>query len=85
MNKIEFTGKSLRSAEDLERLINEAKFEIEYYEKDYKKAQDKLYIRQIALESLLKEQSALLESEYEEMDKKTLSWLGEDIKEKNNV
>ncbi len=65
MNKIEFTGKSLRSAEDLERLINEAKFEIEYYEKDYKKAQDKLYIRQIALESLLKEQSVLLESEYE--------------------
>ena len=28
MNKIEFTGKSLRSAEDLERLINEAKFGI---------------------------------------------------------
>ena len=31
MNKIEFTGESLRSAEDLERLIKEAKFEVEYY------------------------------------------------------
>ena len=62
MNKIGFTGESLRSAEDLERLIKEAKFEVSYYEKDVIKAQDKFYIRQIALNVLLKEQSALLES-----------------------
>ena len=43
MEGIEFTGKSLRSAEDLERLIKEAKFEVSYYEKDVKKAQDKVY------------------------------------------
>ena len=61
MNKIEFTGESLRSAEDLERLIKEAKFEVSYYEKDVKKAQDKVYLRQLALDSLINEQSALLE------------------------
>ncbi len=60
MNKIEFTGESLRSAEDLERLIKEAKFEVEYYQKDLKKAQDKIYIRQIALDALLKEESELI-------------------------
>ena len=65
MEGIEFTGKSLRSAEDLERLIKEAKFEVSYYEKDVKKAQDKVYLRQLALDSLIKEQSDLLESEYE--------------------
>tara|TARA_R110001592_G_scaffold127484_1_gene339303 strand:+ start:76 stop:300 length:225 start_codon:yes stop_codon:yes gene_type:complete len=65
MEGIEFTGKSLRSAEDLERLIKEAKFEVGYYEKDVKKAQDKVYLRQLALDSLIKEQSDLLESEYE--------------------
>ena len=60
MTEIEFTGKSLRSAEDLERLIKEAKFEVSYYEKDVKKAQDKVYLRQLALDSLINEQSALL-------------------------
>jgi len=60
MNKIEFTGKSLRSAEDLKRLIKEAKFEVSYYEKDLEKAQDKIYIRQIALDALLKEESELI-------------------------
>ena len=65
MTEINFTGKSLRSPEDLERLIKEAKFEVSYYEKDVKKAQDKVYLRQLALDSLINEQSALLESEYE--------------------
>ena len=60
MKEIEFTGKSLRSAEDLERLIKEAKFEVSYYEKDVKKAQDKVYLRQLALDSL--------ELEYEMLD-----------------
>tara|TARA_R110001583_G_scaffold125885_3_gene277418 strand:+ start:533 stop:766 length:234 start_codon:yes stop_codon:yes gene_type:complete len=62
---IEFTGESLRSAEDLERLIKEAKFEVSYYEKDLKKAQDKIYLRQLSLDALINEQSALLETEYE--------------------
>ena len=60
MTELEFTGKSLRSEKDLERLIKEAKFEVSYYEKDVIKAQDKLYIRQIALEAL--------ELEYEVLD-----------------
>jgi len=51
-NTIEFTGKSLRSAEDLERLIKDAKWQVDYYTKDVEKAQDNLYIRQLALECL---------------------------------
>lgn len=57
MTELEFTGKSLRSEEDLERLIKEAKFEVSYYEKDVIKAQDKLYIRKIALDALINEKS----------------------------
>jgi len=57
MTELEFTGKSLRSEKDLERLIKEAKFEVSYYEKDVIKAQDKLYIRQIALDALINEKS----------------------------
>jgi len=49
---IEFTGKSLRSKEDLERLIKDAQWQVEYYQKDVQKAQDNLYIRQLALECL---------------------------------
>ena len=52
MNKIEFTGESLRSAEDLERLIKDAKWQVDYYTKDVQKAQDNLYIRKLALDSL---------------------------------
>jgi len=51
-NTIQFTGKSLRSKEDLERLIKDAQWQVEYYEKDVQKAQDNLYIRQLALECL---------------------------------
>jgi len=47
-----FTGKSLRSKEDLERLIKDAQWQVEYYQKDVQKAQDNLYIRQLALECL---------------------------------
>tara|TARA_R100001443_G_scaffold117316_1_gene141260 strand:+ start:823 stop:1026 length:204 start_codon:yes stop_codon:yes gene_type:complete len=51
-NTIQFTGKSLRSKEDLERLITDAKWQVDYYSKDVQKAQDNLYIRQLALECL---------------------------------
>ena len=51
-NTLEFTGKSLRSKEDLERLIKDAQWQVEYYTKDVQKAQDNLYIRQLALECL---------------------------------
>ena len=51
-NTLEFTGKSLRSKDDLERLIKDAQWQVEYYEKDVQKAQDNLYIRQLALECL---------------------------------
>lgn len=57
---IQFTGKSLRSAEDLERLIKDAEWQVDYYSKDVQKAQDNLYIRQIALDAL--------ELEYEMLD-----------------
>jgi hypothetical protein len=30
-NTIQFTGKSLRSKEDLERLIKDAKWQVDYY------------------------------------------------------
>jgi hypothetical protein len=67
-NTIQFTGKSLRSAEDLERLIKDAKWQVDYYTKDVQKAQDNLYIRQLALDALINEQSALLESEHERIN-----------------
>ena len=51
-NTIHFTGKSLRSKEDLERLIKDAQWQVDYYTKDVQKAQDNLYIRQLALECL---------------------------------
>jgi len=51
-NSIQFTGKSLRSKDDLERLIKDAQWQVEYYQKDVQKAQDNLYIRQLALECL---------------------------------
>jgi len=51
-NTLEFTGKSLRSKDDLERLIKDAQWQVEYYQKDVQKAQDNLYIRQLALECL---------------------------------
>ena len=57
MTELEFTGKSLRSEEDLERLIKEVKFEVGYYKKDFEKAKDKVYIRQIALDALINEKS----------------------------
>jgi len=52
MNTIQFTGKSFRSQEDLERLIKEAKWQVDYYQKQVQKAQDDLYVRQLALECL---------------------------------
>tara|TARA_R110002012_G_scaffold7779_2_gene36054 strand:- start:920 stop:1123 length:204 start_codon:yes stop_codon:yes gene_type:complete len=51
-NTIQFTGKSLRSKEDLERMITDAKWQVDYYKKDVQKAQDNLYTRQLALECL---------------------------------
>tara|TARA_R110000744_G_scaffold270372_2_gene383547 strand:- start:567 stop:764 length:198 start_codon:yes stop_codon:yes gene_type:complete len=52
MNTIEFTGKSFRSQEDLERLIKEAKWQVDYYQKQVQKAQDDLYTRQLSLSCL---------------------------------
>ena len=52
MNTIQFTGKAIRSQEDLERLIKEAKWQVDYYQKQVQKAQDDLYVRQLALECL---------------------------------
>lgn len=49
---IQFTGKSLRSVDDLKRLIKDAEWQVDYYSKDVQKAQDNLYIRQLALECL---------------------------------
>ena len=74
MNKIEFTGESLRSAEDLERLIKEAKFEVSYYEKDLKKAQDKIYIRQIALDALEKEYATLTPYQEDNLEQVNNTW-----------
>ena len=50
--KTMFTGKSYRSEDDLERLIKDAQWQVDYYTKDVQKAQDNLYIRQLALECL---------------------------------
>ena len=63
MTDIQFTGKSLRSAEDLERLIKEAKWQVQYYELESQKATDTLYCRKLALDALLKEESELLDTE----------------------
>lgn len=52
---IQFTGKSLRSVDDLKRLIKDAEWQVDYYSKDVQKAQDNLYIRQLALECLQNE------------------------------
>ena len=52
---INFTGKSLRSVDDLKRLIKDAEWQVDYYSKDVQKAQDNLYIRQLALECLQNE------------------------------
>ena len=52
MNTIEFTGKSLRSAEDLQRLIKDAQWQVDYYKKQVTSAEDSLYMRQLALECL---------------------------------
>tara|TARA_R110002012_G_scaffold222696_2_gene394608 strand:+ start:1017 stop:1265 length:249 start_codon:yes stop_codon:yes gene_type:complete len=71
---IEFTGESLRSAEDLERLIKEAKFEVSYYEKDLKKAQDKIYIRQIALDALEKEYATLTPYQEDNLEQVNNTW-----------
>ena len=49
---IQFTGKSYRSEDDLKRLIKDAQWQVDYYTKDVQKAQDNLYIRQLALECL---------------------------------
>jgi hypothetical protein len=50
--KTMFTGKSYRSEDDLKRLIKDAQWQVDYYTKDVQKAQDNLYIRQLALECL---------------------------------
>ena len=58
-NKIHFTGKSLRAEKDLKRMIEQAKWDVDYYRKEVQKAHDTLYRREIALESLENELNTL--------------------------
>tara|TARA_R100000781_G_scaffold63121_1_gene40049 strand:- start:3749 stop:3952 length:204 start_codon:yes stop_codon:yes gene_type:complete len=51
----EFKGKHIKSPEDLERLIKDAEWQVEYYEREVQRAKDNLYTRQLALESLKNE------------------------------
>lgn len=60
---VQFTGKSLRSKEDLKRMIKDAEWQVEYYNKEVQKAQDTLYARQIALESLKNELNVVTDVE----------------------
>ena len=60
MTEIEFTGKSLRSAEDLQRMIKDAEWQVNYHKAEVQKAADTLYTRQLALDAL--------ELEYEMLD-----------------
>ena len=63
MTEIEFTGESLRSAEDLQRMIKDAKWQVNYHKAEVQRATDTLYARQLALDALLKEESELLDTE----------------------
>ena len=65
MTEIQFTGKSLRTSEDLKRMIKDAQWQVKYHKEEVQKAADTLYARQLALDALINEQSALLESEHE--------------------
>ena len=49
---LEFTGKHIKSQVDLERMIKEAKWQVDFYKKQVQKAQDELYVRELGLESL---------------------------------
>ena len=52
MDTLQFTGKHLKSQKDLERMIKEAKWQVDFYKKQVQKAQDELYVRELGLESL---------------------------------
>ena len=65
MTEIQFTGKSLRTSEDLKRMVKDAQWQVNYHKEEVQKAADTLYTRQLALDALINEQSALLESEHE--------------------
>jgi len=60
MTEINFTGKSLRSPEDLKRLIKDAKWQVKHYSEELQRASDTLYTRQLSLDALLKEESDVL-------------------------
>ena len=42
MDTLQFTGKHLKSQKDLERMIKEAKWQVDFYKKQVQKAQDEL-------------------------------------------
>ena len=60
MTEIQFTGKSLRTGEDLQRMIKDAEWQVKYHKEEVQKAADTLYTRQLALDAL--------ELEYEVLD-----------------
>lgn len=55
MDRIHFTGKHIKSKEDLQRMIKDAEWQVDYYEREVQRAKDNLYTRQLALESLQNE------------------------------
>ena len=70
MTEIQFTGKSLRSAEDLKRIIKDAEWQVKYHKEEVQKAADTLYARQLALDALQKEYeyAALTPHQQEQVD-----------------
>jgi hypothetical protein len=52
MNELKFSGKHIKSKEDLERMIKEAEWQVDFYKREVQRAQDSLYTKKLALESL---------------------------------
>ena len=55
--QIEFTGTHIKAKEDLERMVKDAKWQVEFYTKQVRESKDTLYSRQLALECLENELS----------------------------
>tara|TARA_Y100000593_G_scaffold95076_1_gene199196 strand:- start:986 stop:1189 length:204 start_codon:yes stop_codon:yes gene_type:complete len=49
---IELEGLPLKSQADLERIIKDAKWQVDFYKRQVQEAQDNLYSRELALEAL---------------------------------
>tara|TARA_R110000744_G_scaffold7346_1_gene25405 strand:+ start:276 stop:473 length:198 start_codon:yes stop_codon:yes gene_type:complete len=59
MRTIEFTGTHIKAKEDLERMLKDAKWQVDFYTKQVVEAKDTLYARQLALECLENELNIL--------------------------